>query len=323
MLFVAVCAAAGAFGVGLLRWAIRLGILAEIFASLLVGIALLLAFRTQDLSILGHTLGAEALSGGSVSASLLAALAVGGWVFIGFDACIGVSEETRNAARHVPRAIWFALLSVAALVILNAVATTLAHPDPAAIVAGRDVDPVQTSVVASFGAWSEKPFTAVVLGAFLACGIAAQSLTARAIYSIARDDVLPCSRYLRRVDRRRSPIGAILVTAVVACARAAARPQLGRGRQPDRVRHRGDLRRVPARRAGGAHRAGARQLGAGGQHADGPPHRPGDQRRRGRLACVRDREHRVAARVARATGRADVSDLGRAARMHSDRRGRA
>jgi amino acid transporter len=56
-----------------------------------------------------------------------------------------------------------------------------------------------------------------VLAAFLACGIAAQSLTARAIYSIARDDVLPGSRFLRRVDRRRSPVGAIAVTIVVAC----------------------------------------------------------------------------------------------------------
>ena len=37
------------------------------------------------------------------------------------------------------------------------------------------------------------------------------------IYSIARDGVLPASGFLRRVDRRRSPIGAIVVTSVVAC----------------------------------------------------------------------------------------------------------
>ncbi|HEV2786505.1 MAG TPA: amino acid permease [Solirubrobacteraceae bacterium] len=217
MAFVLVCAAAGAFGIGLLRWAIRLGIVAEVFASLLVGVALLLVFRTQDLSTLTETMGAEALSGGSVTSALLTALAVGGWVFIGFDACVGISEETRNAARHVPRAIWIALLSVAALVILNAVATTLAHPDPGAIVAGRDADPVQTAVVSSFGSWSDKPFAAVVLAAFIACGIAAQSLTARVIYSIARDDVLPASRVLRRVDRRGSPVSAIAVTVVIAC----------------------------------------------------------------------------------------------------------
>ncbi len=216
VLFVVVCAVAGAFGVRLLGWTIRLGIATEIVASIGVGIALLLAFRTQDLSILGDTLGAEALSGGSVLAALLAALAVGGWVFIGFDACVGVAEETRDAARHVPRAIWIALLSVGAIVVLNAVATGLAHPDPAAVVAGSDADPVQTAVVASFGSWSAKPFAAVVLVAFIACGIAAQSVSARTMFSIARDGVLPGSRLLRRVDRRRSPIGGIVATAVVA-----------------------------------------------------------------------------------------------------------
>ena len=174
-------------------------------------------FRTQDASILTHTLGAEALSGGSVGAGMLAALAVGGWVFIGFDACVGASEETRGAAREVARAIWIALLSVAALVILNAFAATLAHPNPAAVVAGRDVDPVATAVVTSFGAWSAKPFAAVVLVAFLSCGMAAQALTARTIYSIARDGVLHGARFLRRVDRRRSPIGAIAATTAVAC----------------------------------------------------------------------------------------------------------
>ena len=35
--------------------------------------------------------------------------------------------------------------------------------------------------------------------------MAAQALTARSIYSIARDGVLPASRFLRRVDRRRTP----------------------------------------------------------------------------------------------------------------------
>jgi amino acid transporter len=138
-------------------------------------------------------------------------------VFIGFDACVGASEETRDAARHVPRAIWFALLAVGALVILNAFAATLAHPDPAAIVAGKDLDPVTTAVVSSFGSWSSKPFAAIVLVAFLACGMSAQALTARTIYSIARDGVLPGSRFLSMVDQRKAPLGAICATAVVAC----------------------------------------------------------------------------------------------------------
>jgi len=217
MVLVVVCALVGARGVEVLRRAVRVGIAAEATALVGIGLVLLLAFRQQDFSILTETLGAEALSGGSVVAALLAALAVGGWVFIGFDACVGCAEETRSAARHVPRAVWLSLLSVAALVILNAFAAALAHPDPASVVAGRDVDPVTTAVVGSFGSWSTKPFSAVVLIAFLACGMAAQALTARAIYSIARDGVLPASGLLRRVDRRGTPIGGIVATSVIAC----------------------------------------------------------------------------------------------------------
>jgi amino acid transporter len=107
---------------------------------------------------------------------------------------------------------------VGALVILNAFATTLAHPNPADVAAGKDLDPVSTAVVASFGDWSSKPFAFVVLAAFIACGMAAQGGTSRAMFSMARDGVLPGSRFLRTVDRRQAPIGGIVATTVIAWA---------------------------------------------------------------------------------------------------------
>jgi amino acid transporter len=213
---VLICAAVGALGIGVLGRVLRAGIAAEAVASVAIGLLLLLAFRGQDLSVLGDTLGAEAAAGGSATAGALAALAIGGWVFIGFDACVGASEETRSAARQVPRAIWISFLAVGALVILNAFAVVLAHPDLPAAVAGEDADPVGSTVVGALGGWAEKPFAAVVLVAFLACGMAAQAATARAIYSIARDGVLPASGFLRRVDRRGTPVGAIAATTVIA-----------------------------------------------------------------------------------------------------------
>src|SRR3954470_3102763 len=102
MLLVIVCASASALGIGFLSRAVKAGIAAEVFASVGIGLALLLVFRDQSFSIFGSTLGAEALSGGSVGAGLLAALAVGGWVFIGFDVSVGASEETKGAARQAP-----------------------------------------------------------------------------------------------------------------------------------------------------------------------------------------------------------------------------
>ena len=215
-ILVLICSLVNATGVDALKGALRAGVAAEAIASVGIGIALLLVFREQSPSALFDTFGAEALSGGSTFAALLAALAVAGWAFIGFDSTVAAAEETKGAAKHVPRAVWIALLSVGALVILNAFATTLAHPNPADVSAGKDLDPVSTAVVSSFGDWSSKPFAAVVLLAFLACGMAAQGGTSRGIYSVARDGVLPGSRFLRKVDRRQAPIGGIVATTIIA-----------------------------------------------------------------------------------------------------------
>ncbi|WP_372518125.1 APC family permease [Solirubrobacter ginsenosidimutans] len=215
-LLVLLCSLVNAVGVDALKLALRMGVAAEAIASVGIGLALLLVFREQGFGTLFDTFGAESLSGGSTFAALLAALAVAGWAFIGFDSTVAAAEETKGAAKHVPRAVWMALLSVGALVILNAFATTLAHPDPAAVVAGKDIDPVSTAVVSSFGDWSSKPFAAIVLLAFIACGMAAQGGTARGIYSVARDGVLPFSGFLRKVDARQAPIGGIVATTLVA-----------------------------------------------------------------------------------------------------------
>jgi amino acid transporter len=217
MLLVLVSAIVNACGLDVLKLVVKAGIGAEVIASVGVGLVLLFFYRHQDFSALFDTFGAEALSGGSTWAALLAALAVAGWVFLGFDACGVTSEETVDAARQVPKTVWIALLSVAAIVILNAFAVTLAHPQLEDVVAGEDVDPIGTAVSTSFGSWSDRPFAAVTLVAFMACLIAAQGIAARAIFSIARDDVLPASRFLRSVDRRQVPIGAVVVTTVIAC----------------------------------------------------------------------------------------------------------
>ena len=167
---------------------------------------------------------------------------------------------------------------------------------------GRDIDPVSTAVVTSFGDWSSKPFAAVVLVAFLACGMAAQGGTARGIYSMARDGVLPGSRLLRRVDRRQAPIGGIVATTVVAWAGLLLGLEATAIGSADHVRHRRDLRVVPADRGRRAVRPFAGRavaLADAGQ-------RPGR-----RLARVRDGQHRVAARVARSVRRARGTRCGR------------
>ena len=192
MLLVLFCSLVGALGLDLLGRTIRLGIAAEALASVGIGLALLLVFREQDLVDLRR----DARRRGAVG-RLGARRAAGG----AGGGRLGVHRLRRLRGRlrgdaATPRATCRGrsgsrCSAWAGIVILNAFAVTLAHPDPAAVVAGEDIDPVTTAVVSSFGSWSAKPFAAVVLVAFLACGMAAQALTARSIYSIARDGVLP------------------------------------------------------------------------------------------------------------------------------------
>ena len=216
--FMLFCTLVNAYGIDFLRWFVSLGIAAEAVASILVGLSLLLVFRQHGFSMLTETLGAPAALGTTDLKAFLAVVAVGGWAFIGFDACVSTAEETRDAARQVPRAMWWALLSVGAVVILNAVAVELAHPDPALVVSGQDLDPVTTAVVSNFGGWAAKPFVVVVLVSFTACLMASQGGAARGLYSLARDEVFPFSRQVRRVNRHRAPIGGLVAATLVSCA---------------------------------------------------------------------------------------------------------
>jgi amino acid transporter len=216
--FMLFCTLVNAYGINFLRWFVSLGIAAEAVASVLVGLSLLLVFRQHGFSLLTETLGAPAALGTTDAKAFLAVVAVGGWAFIGFDACVSTAEETKDAARQVPRAMWWALLSVGAVVILNAVAVELAHPNPTDVVAGKDLDPVTTAVVTAFGSWAEKPFVVVVLISFTACLMASQGGAARGLYSLARDDVFPFARQVRKVNRHKAPIGGLVAATLVSCA---------------------------------------------------------------------------------------------------------
>ncbi|MEU9130842.1 APC family permease [Kitasatospora sp. NPDC048540] len=216
--FLLVCTLVNAYGINLLRRIVSLGIAAEAVASVLVGLALVLFHREHGLGLLTDTLDAPAATGTGGLMSFLAVVAVGGWAFIGFDACVSTAEETKDAARQVPRAMRWALLSVGAAVILNAVSVVLAHPDPAAVVAGSDLDPVTTAVTSGFGSWADKPFVVVVLVSFTACLMASQGGAARGLYSLARDGVFPFASRVRKVNRHKAPIGGLVAATLISAA---------------------------------------------------------------------------------------------------------
>jgi amino acid transporter len=202
-------------GVNPLKYVVNAGIIAECVASVLIGVLLLLFFRHHPISFLWDGLGASGNFNGDYAAGFLAAVAISGWAFVGFDSCGSVSEETRDPMRRVPRAILFSLSSVALVIILNAIAIGLSFKDTASVVKLETLDPVTPAVVGAFGSWVEKPFQVVVLVAFVACAIAVQATATRVLFSLSRDRMLPASGVLGRVGPRKIPRGALAVAAIV------------------------------------------------------------------------------------------------------------
>ena len=204
------------FGINPLKYFVNAGIVAEAIASIGIGVLLLVFFRNHSFSLVFEGLSATQPGDGTYFSGFLTAMAVGGWAFLGFDACSQVSEETADARTSTPRAILRSMILVGLTVMLTAFAVTLSYSDTAAMVSGSVVDPVTPAVVDAFGAWSERPFVAVVLVAFIACVVSVQTYIGRAVFGMARDSILPASNLLRRVDKRKVPFAAMVFSTLFA-----------------------------------------------------------------------------------------------------------
>ncbi len=189
----AVALIVNSFGVRVTKMLVNLGIVCEIVASLGLGLVLIIGFRHQEFGALFSTEGSMATGGTATVAAVLAAFAVCGWAFVGFDAGASVAEETVNAGRSVPRAIVSATAVVGVVVMIVAVAVILSQHDLGAVTSGKIADPILDAVVGNLGGWSEKPFLLLICITFIACVLSMQTYLGRVVFAAARERVLPAS----------------------------------------------------------------------------------------------------------------------------------
>jgi amino acid transporter len=195
-----------------------LSIAAEIIGSVGLGTLLLVKYQVTPLSALLHSAGS--VHGGAwFSGPFIAAIAVVGWSFLGFESAGSVAEEVHDPARNVPKAIFFGLLAVGAIVLYSGMALNLAVPNVGAVLAGRVPDPIADTLSAHLGSGPARGFQVLFLFGFLASFTAVQTAVSRCIWANARDRVLPGHAFLVKVTRReRLPRNSILLTAVIAGA---------------------------------------------------------------------------------------------------------
>ncbi|MDH4237551.1 MAG: APC family permease [Nitrospira sp.] len=206
--FLVICTLLNLARVNVFTVTLSMGVYAEMIGSFGVALLLFLFFRQHEFSELFQHMGTGTAPG--PTAAFLAALAIAGWAFIGFDACSTIAEETLEPKRVVPRAIFFSLCMVGSVVMFNSAALTLSFDRSALANTSVSSDPVTPVIVSSFGAWAEKPFLAIVMVSFLACGASVVNYVSRIVYSIAREGNMP--RVLSQVAVDGTPRPAILFT---------------------------------------------------------------------------------------------------------------
>lgn len=212
IVFLAICTLLNLAHVNIFKLILSMGVYAEMAGSVGVALLLFLFFRQHEFSELFRHLGTGTATG--KTAAFLAALAIAGWAFIGFDACSTIAEETHEPKRSVPRAVFFSLCMVGSVVLFNSAALTLSFDRTTLVNTSVASDPITPVITASFGAWAEKPFLAIVMVSFLACGASVVKYTSRIVYSMAREGSMP--DMLSRVTTDGTPRPAILFIVLLA-----------------------------------------------------------------------------------------------------------
>ena len=210
--FLVICTVLNLAHVNVFKLVITLGVYAEMVGSVGVALLLFVFFRQHTFSELFQHLGTGTAP--SQTAAFLAALAIAGWAFIGFDACSTIAEETHEPKRMVPRAIFFSLCMVGSVVLFNSAALTLSFDRATLVNTSASSDSITPVITSSFGAWTEKPFLAIVMIAFLACGASVVQYTSRIVYSMAREGNMPIA--LSRVTASKIPRNAVICVVLLA-----------------------------------------------------------------------------------------------------------
>jgi amino acid transporter len=205
-----------------------LGTYAELIGTFGIALILLIAGFHHGLGFLFSTQGAEHLKTNSLgvdfhgnwwAGAALVAILAHVYIFYGFESAGDVAEETKDAARQVPRSMQRALLVGGLTSFVLVAALLLATPsDRAGYAKATSFDGGVPYILSSniSAGWLNDLLLLLVIFAFFSCGSSVQGAGARLAFSFARDGAIPGSRLVSKVSPRfHTPVNALLLGAVV------------------------------------------------------------------------------------------------------------
>ncbi len=142
------------------------------------------------------------------------------YIFYGFESAGDIAEETKDAARQVPRSMRAALVygGVSSFVLVAALLLAMPGGDGYAKAASFEGG-VPFILSSNLTAWLQDVLLLLVVFAFFSCGSSVQGAGARLAFSYARDGAVPGSRWVSKVSSRfHTPVNALLIGALVPVA---------------------------------------------------------------------------------------------------------
>jgi urea carboxylase system permease len=198
------------FGVRLVAIVNNTGVVFEILGMVVFAFIVALFHHHQSAGVIFHTGGTSLTTG-----TFLVAMFMSLYVIYGFDTASTLAEETKNPRREAPRAV---IASVIGAFVVGAVflyAMLLGIPDMKTAI--KDGWGPAQIIDANFGNAFSTVFLLTVTAAIFVCCLAILTATIRLCFGMARDDTLPGSRYLRKVNPNlHTPVWSCIVIGLLA-----------------------------------------------------------------------------------------------------------
>ncbi len=139
---------------------------------------------------------------------------LGSYTIVGFEAAANLAEETENAHKVVPFAMWSAVLLSGIVGFVFLIALNLASGNLKAL--SGSATPVADIVTQTLGTVVGDIFLVLVTFSIFACGLVIFITATRLVWAMSRDERFPGYQLFRRVDSRtNTPLTATVLCGVI------------------------------------------------------------------------------------------------------------
>lgn len=138
------------------------------------------------------------------------------WGLLGSESAADVAEETKDTRRTIPRAMFIAFGAAAVIEFFMFAVFTLATPNLAQ--ASSSASPIAMITQHYLGTGLTDFFLVTVIFAMVACSTVNMLVITRLVFSLARDNMLPGSKFFGKVSPRfHVPVNTIVVAGILSC----------------------------------------------------------------------------------------------------------